>query len=174
MSSSGADRQRGRALDGRPGGAQEQDGLALNIAVGSSIQVALFVAPLLVLLSYAVGPRPMDLGSPPSRSSPWRFPWGPWHEYHRMERPTGWRVSSFSPCLHPRDGVLFPARVRRASDAIRCSPGQDLSREAARRGRARTGSRRRARRVLRTARSQRRRQDHHHRDSRGAARCDGR
>jgi Ca2+:H+ antiporter len=35
--------------------------LALNIAVGSSIQVALFVAPLLVLLSYVVGPRPMDL-----------------------------------------------------------------------------------------------------------------
>jgi Ca2+:H+ antiporter len=35
--------------------------LSLSIAVGSSIQVALFVAPLLVLLSYAVGPSPMDL-----------------------------------------------------------------------------------------------------------------
>ena len=35
--------------------------LALNIAVGSSIQVALFVAPVLLLLSYAVGPGPMDL-----------------------------------------------------------------------------------------------------------------
>lgn len=35
--------------------------LAMNIAVGSSIQVALFVAPLLVFLSYAVGPGPMDL-----------------------------------------------------------------------------------------------------------------
>jgi Ca2+:H+ antiporter len=35
--------------------------LALSIAIGSSVQVALFVAPLLVLLSYAVGPRPMDL-----------------------------------------------------------------------------------------------------------------
>jgi len=35
--------------------------LSLSIAVGSSIQVALFVAPLLVLLSYAVGPAPMDL-----------------------------------------------------------------------------------------------------------------
>ena len=34
---------------------------AVNIAVGSSIQMALFVAPLLVFLSYAVGPRPMDL-----------------------------------------------------------------------------------------------------------------
>ncbi len=35
--------------------------LALNIAVGSSLQIALFVAPVLVLLSYIVGPTPMDL-----------------------------------------------------------------------------------------------------------------
>lgn len=35
--------------------------LAINIAVGSSIQIALFVAPVLVFLSYFVGPRPMDL-----------------------------------------------------------------------------------------------------------------
>ena len=35
--------------------------IAINIAVGSSIQVALFVAPVLVLLSYALAPRPMDL-----------------------------------------------------------------------------------------------------------------
>lgn len=34
---------------------------AVNIAVGSSIQIALFVAPLLVFLSYFMGPRPMDL-----------------------------------------------------------------------------------------------------------------
>ncbi len=34
---------------------------AVTIAVGSSIQIALFVAPLLVFLSYFVGPRPMDL-----------------------------------------------------------------------------------------------------------------
>lgn len=34
---------------------------AVNIAVGSSIQIALFVAPLLVFLSYFIGPRPMDL-----------------------------------------------------------------------------------------------------------------
>lgn len=34
---------------------------AVNIAVGSSIQIALFVAPLLVFLSYVMGPRPMDL-----------------------------------------------------------------------------------------------------------------
>lgn len=35
--------------------------LAANIAVGSSIQVALFVAPVLVFLSYWIGPAPMDL-----------------------------------------------------------------------------------------------------------------
>jgi Ca2+:H+ antiporter len=35
--------------------------LALSIAIGSSVQVALFVAPLLVLASLAVGPAPMDL-----------------------------------------------------------------------------------------------------------------
>jgi Ca2+:H+ antiporter len=35
--------------------------LSLSIAMGSSVQIALFVAPVLVLLSYLVGPRPMDL-----------------------------------------------------------------------------------------------------------------
>ena len=35
-------------------------GLVMTIAVGSSIQVALLTAPLLVLVSYAMG-RPMNL-----------------------------------------------------------------------------------------------------------------
>jgi Ca2+:H+ antiporter len=35
--------------------------LALNIAIGSSIQIALFVAPLLVFASYAMPKGPMDL-----------------------------------------------------------------------------------------------------------------
>lgn len=35
--------------------------LAVNIAIGSSMQIALFVAPLLVFLSYAIAPAPMDL-----------------------------------------------------------------------------------------------------------------
>ncbi|HVK99663.1 MAG TPA: calcium/proton exchanger [Dongiaceae bacterium] len=35
--------------------------LSLSIAIGSSVQVALFVAPLLVLLSLFLGPAPMDL-----------------------------------------------------------------------------------------------------------------
>jgi Ca2+:H+ antiporter len=34
---------------------------AISIAVGSSTQIALLVAPLLVFLSYAIAPRPMDL-----------------------------------------------------------------------------------------------------------------
>jgi Ca2+:H+ antiporter len=35
--------------------------LSLSIAIGSSVQVALFVAPLLVLVSLFLGPAPMDL-----------------------------------------------------------------------------------------------------------------
>lgn len=35
--------------------------LSIGIAVGSSIQIALFVAPLLVLASYVIAPQPMDL-----------------------------------------------------------------------------------------------------------------
>jgi Ca2+:H+ antiporter len=35
--------------------------LAVNIAIGSSAQIALFVAPILVLLSFVVGPDPMAL-----------------------------------------------------------------------------------------------------------------
>jgi Ca2+:H+ antiporter len=35
--------------------------LAIQIAIGSSVQIALFVAPLLVLLSYLIAPGPMDL-----------------------------------------------------------------------------------------------------------------
>lgn len=35
--------------------------LSLSIAIGSSLQIALFVAPVLVLLSFFIGPRPMDL-----------------------------------------------------------------------------------------------------------------
>jgi Ca2+:H+ antiporter len=35
--------------------------LSLSIAIGSSVQVALFVAPVLVLVSLVIGPAPMDL-----------------------------------------------------------------------------------------------------------------
>jgi Ca2+:H+ antiporter len=35
--------------------------LSVGIALGSAAQIALFVAPVLVLLSYFVGPTPMDL-----------------------------------------------------------------------------------------------------------------
>ncbi len=35
--------------------------LSMGIAIGSSLQIALFVAPVLVIISHFVGPRPMDL-----------------------------------------------------------------------------------------------------------------
>ncbi|MEP6717170.1 MAG: calcium/proton exchanger [Terriglobia bacterium] len=35
--------------------------LSMGIAIGSSLQIALFVAPALVILSQFIGPRPMDL-----------------------------------------------------------------------------------------------------------------
>lgn len=35
--------------------------LSVGIALGSASQLALFVAPLLILLSYVLGPAPMDL-----------------------------------------------------------------------------------------------------------------
>src|SRR5439155_8346835 len=40
---------------------KNQMDLALNIAIGSSIQIALFVAPVLVFVSYAMPDGPMDL-----------------------------------------------------------------------------------------------------------------
>lgn len=40
--------------------------LSLGIAVGSSLQIALLVAPLLVILSHCIGPRPMDLAFSPA------------------------------------------------------------------------------------------------------------
>jgi Ca2+:H+ antiporter len=40
--------------------------LSVGIALGSSTQIALFVAPVLVLLSYVIGPAPMDLQFWPS------------------------------------------------------------------------------------------------------------
>jgi Ca2+:H+ antiporter len=39
--------------------------LSLAIALGSSVQIALFVAPVLVMISLAVGPAPMDISIRP-------------------------------------------------------------------------------------------------------------
>jgi len=41
--------------------AKDKMDLAVSIAIGSSAQIALFVAPLLVLLSFVIGPSPMAL-----------------------------------------------------------------------------------------------------------------
>jgi Ca2+:H+ antiporter len=35
--------------------------LSLSIAIGSSVQIALFVAPVLILVGLAVSPGPMDI-----------------------------------------------------------------------------------------------------------------
>ena len=35
--------------------------LAVNISIGSSAQIALFVAPVLILASHLIGPHPMAL-----------------------------------------------------------------------------------------------------------------
>jgi Ca2+:H+ antiporter len=40
---------------------KNQMDLSLAISLGSSLQIALFVAPVLVFLSLFVGPKPMDL-----------------------------------------------------------------------------------------------------------------
>ena len=41
--------------------AKDRLDLSVGIALGSAAQIALFVAPLLVVLSYAIGPAPMSL-----------------------------------------------------------------------------------------------------------------
>src|ERR1700754_2895556 len=41
--------------------AKDKMDLSINIAIGSSAQIALIVAPLLVLLSFVIGPHPMAL-----------------------------------------------------------------------------------------------------------------
>jgi Ca2+:H+ antiporter len=41
--------------------AKDKMDLSVNIAIGSSAQIALFVAPVLVLLSFVIGPHPMAL-----------------------------------------------------------------------------------------------------------------
>ena len=41
--------------------AKDKMDLAVNIAIGSSAQIALFVAPILVLASFVIGPNPMAL-----------------------------------------------------------------------------------------------------------------
>ena len=62
----GADRRRDRRQRRRALGRgllrlKDKMDLSVNIAIGSSAQIALFVAPVLVLLSFFVGPFPMAL-----------------------------------------------------------------------------------------------------------------
>jgi Ca2+:H+ antiporter len=48
-------------LSALSGARRDRLDLSVGIALGSASQIALFVAPVLVLLSYVVGPAPMDL-----------------------------------------------------------------------------------------------------------------
>src|SRR5207253_7512636 len=41
--------------------AKDRLDLSVGVALGSAAQIALFVAPLLVILSYVIGPTPMSL-----------------------------------------------------------------------------------------------------------------
>jgi Ca2+:H+ antiporter len=41
--------------------AKDRLDLSVSIALGSAVQIALFVAPLLVIVSYVIGPKPMSL-----------------------------------------------------------------------------------------------------------------
>jgi Ca2+:H+ antiporter len=41
--------------------AKDRLDLSVSIALGSAVQIALFVAPLLVIVSYVIGPEPMSL-----------------------------------------------------------------------------------------------------------------
>jgi Ca2+/H+ antiporter len=50
-----------------PARARTGSTLSVGIALGSASQIALFVAPVLVLLSYVIGPTPMDLQLWPAR-----------------------------------------------------------------------------------------------------------
>jgi Ca2+:H+ antiporter len=43
---------------------QDRMELSLSIAIGSSVQIALFVAPILILASLVLGPTPMNLAFP--------------------------------------------------------------------------------------------------------------
>ena len=93
---------------------RDQMDLALNIAVGSSIQIALFVAPLLVFVSRFLGRGPMDLHLHALRGGLRR------HRRRRGEpglagrrvqlargRAAGGRLRD------PRHGLLLPAVTRR-------------------------------------------------------------
>ena len=43
------------------GARKDRLNMSVGIALGSASQIALFVAPVLVLLSYVIGPMPIDL-----------------------------------------------------------------------------------------------------------------
>jgi len=57
----GAGRRAAEMASAFSGARKDRLDLSVGIALGSASQIALFVAPVLVLLSYVIGPTPMDL-----------------------------------------------------------------------------------------------------------------
>ena len=72
--------------------------LSLGIAIGSSLQIALFVTPVLVFASYLFG-RPMTWSFRSRKSPPSRWPSGSWPRSAAMVNATGWKACSFFRCI---------------------------------------------------------------------------
>ena len=87
--------------------------LSLGIAIGSSMQIALFVAPVLVMASHFIGPRPMDLVFSPAEVLA-VFAGGPDHRPDRGRRriELARRRATAGGLPDPGDGLLLPARSR--------------------------------------------------------------
>ena len=73
--------------------------LSVGIALGSSIQIALFVAPVLVLASYFIAPQPLDLSFRRAKSAhcSWECCWA--RSSAATASPTGIRASNSSPSI---------------------------------------------------------------------------
>ena len=74
-------------------------GLSVNIAVGSAAQIALFVAPVLVLASFFIGPFPMAWSSTGSRSAQSSSRSSSRTRSPNVESPRGTKVCNCSPSM---------------------------------------------------------------------------
>ena len=96
--------------------------IAVNIAVGSSIQIALFVAPLLVFLSSVIGPQPLDLVFTSFEVLAIVLSVFFIASSRRTESRTGWRASSYSRSMRSwvLRSIFFPEGL--AGDAGSAQP----------------------------------------------------
>ena len=123
--------------------AKDKMDLAVNIAIGSSAQIALFVAPVLVLLSFVVGDDPMALvfnGYELGRAAVRRADRQPRDPGRRVELVRG-RAAAVAV---RRAGAGLLLRLRRAADrSLRARSPWPAPSGAARRGSRRRACRRR-------------------------------